>query len=156
MSDEHRNDDKNSKKNGEFKFSLRGYILWTAMLAAVLALMFFRTSPPQGDALDQAQFLKLVHSNQIARGIITYDPQSLFLHKIRGKYYKTDSDGKRVVDSAGKPIELPFVCDGIRLTDKMEEEVFNLGVFETRQPNTMLVGLLYSVGPFLVLGLMVW
>jgi len=156
MSDEHRNDEKNSKKNGEFKFSLRGYILWTAMLAAVLALMFFRTSPPQGDALDQAQFLKLVHSNQIARGTITYDPQSLFLHKIRGKYYKTDSDGKRVVDSAGKPIELPFVCDGIRLTDKMEEEVFNLGVFETRQPNTMLVGLLYSVGPFLVLGLMVW
>jgi len=34
-----RNDEKNSKKNGEFKFSLRGYILWTAMLAAVLALM---------------------------------------------------------------------------------------------------------------------
>ena len=79
MADDHRNDERNGKKNGEFKFSLRGYILWTAMLAAVLALMFFRTSPSQGDPLDQVQFMKLVHSNQISKGVITYDPQSPYL-----------------------------------------------------------------------------
>src|SRR5438445_13364449 len=111
MSDEHRNDDKNSKKNGEFKFSLRGYILWTLMLGAVLALMFFRTSPSPGDQLDQRQLMKLVHSNQIAQGVITYDPQSLFLHKIKGKYYTTEAEGKRVTNNNYKLIEMQLVCD---------------------------------------------
>src|SRR5438552_18757706 len=156
MSDENRNEDKNSKKNGEFKFSLRGYILWTLMLGAVLVLMFFRTSPSPGESLDQIQFMQKVRAKQIAKGIITYDPQSLFLHKIRGKYYKTDSEGSRVLEN-GKPVEVAFVCDpGIRLTEKMEDEVLSSGVFETRQPNTILIGLLYSVGPFLVIGFMVW
>src|SRR5947199_7252384 len=99
MSDENRNDDKNSKKNGEFKFSLRGYILWTAMLGAVLVLMFFRTSPSPGEQLDQIQFMQKVHNKQISKGIITYDPQSPYLRKIRGKYFKTDADGNRVVES---------------------------------------------------------
>src|SRR5439155_21083889 len=137
MSDDNRNEDKNSKKNGEFKFSLRGYILWTAMLGAVLVLMFFRTSPSQGEQLDQIQFMQKVRAKQIVKGIITYDPQSPYLHEIKGRYYKVDADGNKVADN-GKAVEgVPFFAK-VRLTDKMEDEVLSTGVFETRQPNTVL------------------
>ena len=117
MSDENRNSDKNGKKNGEFKFSLRGYILWTAMLGAVLLLMFFKTSgPAQGDPLDQIQFMEKFNNGLITKGKITYDPQSPYLRKIQGKYLKTDSEGHKVMES-GKTVEISFVCDpGIRLT----------------------------------------
>ncbi len=155
MSDENRNDDKNSKKNGEFKFSLRGYILWTAMLGAVLLLMFFKTSgTAPGDGLDQIQFMEKVRSDLIAKGIITYDPQSPYLHEIKGRYYKTDGEGKKVVEN-GKTPEIPFVAKA-RLTEKMEDELLSTGVFETRSPNTVVLGILYTVLPFLVLGLIIW
>jgi len=155
MSDENRNDDKNSKKNGEFKFSLRGYILWTAMLGAVLVLMFFRangTAP--GDMLDQAVFMQKVKSNLIVKGTITYDPQSPYLREVKGKYFKTDGDGNKVMEN-GKAVEIPFVAKP-RMTDKMEQEVLDTGVFEVKQPNTVLLGILYTIFPIVVIGLMIW
>src|SRR5947209_2289742 len=157
MSDENKNSDKNNKKNGEFKFSLRGYILWTAMLGAVLLLMFFKTSgPAQGDALDQTQFMDKFRAHLITKGTITYDPQSPYLRKIKGKYLKADAEGNKILEN-GKPVEVPFVCDpGVRLTEKMEDELLATGVFETRQPNTVLLGILYTVFPILVIGLMIW
>src|ERR1041384_6128083 len=116
MSDENRNDDKNSKKNGEFKFSLRGYILWTAMLGAVLVLMFFRangTAP--GDILAQSDFMQKVKSNLFVKGTITYDPQSPYLRDIKGRFYKTDAEGKKILDKE-KPVEVPFTAK-VRMTD---------------------------------------
>src|ERR1043166_47705 len=154
MADDNRNDDKN-KKNGEFKFSLRGYILWTVMLGAILILMFFKTSgTSQGDLLDQAVFMQKVESNQIARGTITYDPQSPYLREIKGKYFKTDSDGNKILEN-GKAVEIPFVAKP-RLTEKMEDKILATGVFEVKQPNTVLLGILYTVFPFVVIGLMIW
>src|SRR6266481_1782551 len=155
MSDENRNDDKNSKKNGEFKFSLRGYILWTAMLGAVLVLMFFRangTAP--GDLLDQAVFMQKVKSNLIARATITYDPQSPYLRDVKGKYFKTDAEGNKILENL-KPVEVPFVAK-VRMTDKMEQKVLATGVFEVKQPNTVLLGILYTIFPIVVIGLMIW
>jgi len=150
MSDENRNDDKNSKKNGEFKFSLRGYILWTAMLGAVLVLMFFRangTAP--GDMLDQAVFMQKVKSNLIVKGTITYDPQSPYLRDVKGKYFKTDAGGNKILEN-DKPVEVPFVAK-VRMTDKMEQEVLDTGVFEVKQPNTVLLGILYTIFPIVVI-----
>src|SRR5947208_4107212 len=157
MADDHRNDERNGKKNGEFKFSLRGYILWTAMLGAILILMFFKTSgPSQGEQLDQAVFIQKVRAGLISKGTITYDPQSPYLRKIKGKYFKSDAEGNKLLGN-GKPVEVPFVCDpGIRLTDITEQEVLDTGVFEVKQPNTVLLGILYTVFPILVIGLMIW
>jgi len=155
MSDENRNDDKNSKKNGEFKFSLRGYILWTAMLGAVLVLMFFRangTAP--GDTLDQSAFMQKVQSNLIVKGIITYDPQSPYLRDIKGRFFKTDAEGNKILENS-KPAEVPFVAK-VRMTDKMEQKVLATGVFEVKQPNTVLLGILYTIFPIVVIGLMIW
>src|SRR5712691_5700126 len=121
MPDDNRNDEKN-KKSGEFKFSLRGYILWTVMLGAILLLMFFKTSgTSQGEPLDQAVFMDKVKAGLIAKGTITYDPQSPYLRKVKGKYFKTDAEGNKILENL-KPIEVPFVAK-VRMTDKMEQKV---------------------------------
>jgi cell division protease FtsH len=42
------------------------------------------------------------------------------------------------------------------LTDSFEDRVLNSGLFETKAPNTVLLGLVYSLGPILVIGLLIW
>ena len=40
--------------------------------------------------------------------------------------------------------------------EKLEEKLLDSGKFETKQPNTMLLGILYSLFPILVIGLLIW
>ena len=155
MSDENRNND-GGKKSGEFKVPPRTYILWIAILGAIPLLMVFKnssTTPPE--QVTQIEFYRLVESNQIAKGLIIYDPQSPYLHKIRGRYFKTDDEGKRIADEKGKPVEVNFTAEA-RLTDKFEEKILSSGVFDTKQPNTVVLGLVYSLGPILIIGLLIW
>src|SRR5882672_3205275 len=93
MSDENKNrdEDRGGKRNGEFRVPPRTYIIWIAILGAIPLLMVFRnTGPASAELLNQIQFQQKVESNQIARGIIIYDPQSPYLHEVRGWYYRTD------------------------------------------------------------------
>jgi len=155
MSDENKKRDDGGKKNGEFRVPPRTYIIWIAILGAIPLLMVFKgAGPTSGDILTQVQFMQAFSSNQIVQGTIAYDPQSL-LHEIRGKYYKTDKSGVRI-EASGKPPEpVPFVAK-VRLTDQFEDRVLNSGLFETKVPNTVLLGLIYSLGPILVIGLLIW
>ncbi len=156
MSDENRNEDnKNGKKNGEFKVPPRTYILWIAILAAIPLLMVFRNNATtQGEVLSQTQFIQKFESNQIKKGLIIYDPQSPYLHEIRGTFIKTDAHGEPVLEG-GKPAEVAFTTK-VRLPEKLEEKLLYSGAFETKQPNTMLLGIFYSIFPILVIGLLVW
>jgi cell division protease FtsH len=157
MSDDnkHRDEDRGGKKNGEFRVPPRTYIIWIAILGAIPLLMVFKGSgPASADPLTQTQFMQAFESNQIVQGTIAYDPQSL-LHEVRGKYYRADKSGVRL-EAAGKPAEaVPFVAK-VRLTDSFEDRVLNSGLFETKAPNTVLLGLVYSLGPILVIGLLIW
>ncbi len=158
MSDENKNrdEDRGGKKGGEFRVPPRTYLIWIAILGAIPLLMIFKgTGPTTAEPLNQIQFQQKVDSNQIVRGTITYDPQTGWLHEVRGSYYKTDKNGVRVEDGGGKPMEVPFVAK-VRLTEKTEDKLLALGLFETKQPNTMILGLIYSLGPILVIGLLIW
>ncbi len=156
MSDDNRyNGDKRGKRNGDFRVPPRTYLLWIAILLAVPLLMIFRnTANTQGTALTQTQFMQKFESNQITKGLIIYDPQSPFLHEIRGKCIATEPNGEPVLEN-GKPKEIAFTAK-VRLPEKVEEKVLASGLFETKQPNTMLLGLAYSLLPFLVIGLLIW
>jgi cell division protease FtsH len=157
MSDDNKNrdEDRGGKKNGEFRVPPRTYIIWIAILGAIPLLMVFRnTGPVSADPLSQTQFMQAVESNQIVQATIAYDPQSL-LHEVRGKYFRADKAGVRI-EAAGKPAEaVPFVAK-VRLTDKFEDRLLSSGLFETKAPNTVLLGLIYSLGPILVIGLLIW
>jgi cell division protease FtsH len=157
MSDESKHtENKNGKRNGDFKVPPRTYLLWIAIVLAIPLLMIFRNnSGSQAEQLTQTQFIEKVESNLITKGTIIYDPQSPYLHEVRGKYVKTDMAGQPVLDSAGKPAEVNFTTK-IRFTEKFEEKLLFSGKFDIRQPNTMLLGILYSLFPILVIGLLIW
>jgi cell division protease FtsH len=158
MSDDNKNnrdDERGGKKNGEFRVPPRTYIIWIAILGAIPLLMIFKSNgPTSAEPLTQIQFQQKFESNQFARGVIVYDPQSPFLSEVRGEYYQTDSSGRRI-EEGGKPKLVPFVAK-VRLTEKMEDRLIELGVFDVRQPNAVLLGLIYSLGPILVIGLLIW
>ena len=157
MSDDNksRDDDKNGKKTGEFKVPPRTYIIWIAILGAIPLLMLFRNNAGSpGEILTQTQFFQKVDSNLVTKGLIIYDPQSPFLHEVRGNYFKTDAEGNKVLEGA-KAVVVPFVAK-VRLTDKLEDKVLSSGAFETKQPNTVLLGIVYSLFPILLIGLLIW
>ncbi len=157
MSDDNKNrdDDRGGKRNGEFRVPPRTYIIWIAILGAIPLLMVFKSAgPTTAEQLTQIQFQQKVESNQIAGGTIVYDPQSPYMREVRGYYYKTDENGTRVEDG-GKPVRIPFVAK-VRLSDSMEDMLLHRNLFETKQPNTVLLSLVYSLGPILVIGLLIW
>ena len=134
------------RKNGEFKVPPRTYILWIAILGAIPLLMVFKNSgPSQVDRLNQIQFMQLVESNLVTKGVIIYDPQSQWIHEVQGEYKKSDGDKET----------RPFAAR-VRLTDKLVDKLMDAKVFETRQPNTVLLGLIYSLGPILLIGVLIW
>jgi cell division protease FtsH len=156
MSEEKNNGNKNGKKNSEFRVSPRSYLLWIAIVLAIPLLMIFRNqATSQREPLTQAQFIDKVESNLITKGTIIYDPQSPYLHEVQGKYIRTDSTGKPVLDPTGKNVEVAFTAK-VRLPEKFEEKLLFSGKFEIKQPNTMLLGILYSLFPILVIGLLIW
>ncbi len=158
MSDKRPNqdDERNGRKNGEFRVPPRSYIIWIAILGAIPLLLVFKgpsASPIR--LLNQIEFQQLVDSNLVARGTIIYDPQGAYLHEVRGTYYATDEKTGAQILENGKPKEIQFDAK-IRLSDKIEEKLLALGKFETRQPNTFLLGLGYSLLPILLIGLLIY
>lgn len=93
-------DDKNSKKGGEFPVPPRTLVVWIAILGGITLLMLFKDRmPASGDSLTQYAFQQLVESNQIAQATISYSPQSPDLREITGKYTRIENDRK---------VEVPF------------------------------------------------
>ncbi len=149
------NDDDKSKKNGEFKVPPRTWILWIAILGSIPLLMMFRDKAnSQGVNLSQFEFTQKVDSNLISHAVVVLDTQSPYLREISGRYYKTDTEGNKVMDN-GKPVEVPFHTL-VFLTDEKLQTLLSNPIFEPKRPNAMLLGLVYSVFPILVIGLLIW
>ncbi len=141
-------DDGPKKGGGEFRVPPRTYILWIAILGAIPLLMVFKNrGPTQADLLNQIEFTKLVRSNLIVRGKIIYDPQSSYLHDVEGRYKKVLGEGR---------FEERDFRARVRLTEIFENQLLETNVYETKQPNTMVLGLFYSLGPILLIGLLIW
>jgi len=158
MSEENRynDDDKNSRKPGEFKVPPRTWVIWIAIFGGIIMLMLLkdRMETP-GKVLSQYDFLQKVESNHIAEATINYSPQSPLLTEIIGKYYRTDPEGKRIKTVDGKD-ELVAFRTKARLTEKMEDQLYSLPQFEPHEPNTMLLTAIWSVLPILVIATLIW
>jgi cell division protease FtsH len=156
MAQDNKNEDRGGKRGGEFRVPPRTYIIWIAILGAIPLLMVFKNNAPSPVAvLSQVEFQQKVDSNQIAQGTITYDPQSPYLQRVEGKFYKTDASGKRLTENGKLAPPEPFVAK-VRLTEDLENRLLDTGLFETKQPNTVLLGLVYSLGPIVLIGLLIW
>src|SRR6266478_2224926 len=140
-------EDKNPKKGGEFRVPPRTWIVWIAIFGGIILLMLFRDRmETTGDVLTQYQFFQKVESNQIVRATINYSPQSPLLTDISGKYYK---------EEGGHRVEAPFRTKA-RLTEAMENKILALENFEVKEPNTMLLSVVWSVLPIIIIATLIW
>jgi cell division protease FtsH len=152
----HSDDDKSSKKGGEFRVPPRTWIVWIAIFGGIILLMLAkeRMTPPS-EPVSQYNFFQKVDSNLIAHATINYSAQSTFLTEIIGAYYKKDKDGNLIKDASGKPEEFQFHTKA-RLTNKMENKLLALDKIEPREPNTMLLSVMWSILPILIVATLVW
>jgi len=148
-------DEKSSKKGGEFRVPPRTWIVWIAIFGGIILLMLAKEKmTPPSQPLSQHDFFLKVDSNLVARATVNYVAQSAYLREIEGTYYETDRDGNKVIVN-GQPKEVAFRTKA-RLTEKMEDKLFALDKFEAREPNTFLLSLGYQLLIFLGIGLILW
>ena len=147
-------DDK-GRKGGEFKVPPRTYLLWIAIIGLIPLLVIFRQNATnQGQQLSQYEFMQKVTNDLIAKATITLDPQSPFSRDIRGRYYKIDGEAKKVFEN-GKPVEVPFYAQ-VFLTDARLEGLLSGPKFESKRPNALLINLIWSLGPILLVALLIY
>ncbi len=116
-----------------------------SIFGGILLLMLFRDKwESEGEPINQHRFEELLDAGQIVHAAVWYDNQSP-LNQIDGTY--------RVEGNARK--EVPFRTN-VRLTGRLEEKLFNMPQFEARQPNTMVMSVIWSVLPIVVIALLIW
>ena len=146
MSDEKRNSNlpNDKKPPPEVRVPPRTWIIWIAILALTVLLWNLRDrADAKQRELTYKEFIQLVEADQITKGVIRYSPQSPDLREITGRYETTGPGAERS--------EVLFRVK-TRLFEDVEKELLASGKFEQVEPPTLLLGLLYTLLPFLLLG----
>jgi cell division protease FtsH len=149
MSDDNKlnNDEKNPRKGGDFRLNVRTWLGWIVIIGTISLLMVYRRGiEPEGDTLKQYRFQQLVDSNLVTQATVNYGAQSSALNEVTGKYIKVEG---------GNKVETPFKTK-VRLTNKLEDKLSLLEGFEGKEPNTLVLGLLINILPFIILGGLIW
>src|SRR5438094_5810160 len=151
-----RDDEKSPKKGGEFRVPPRTWIVWIAIFGGIILLMLMRERwDSQGENLAQWRFQQLVDSNLISQATLNNSPQNSLLTEIVGKHYIPDKDGNHLKDENGRTKEVLFRTKA-RLSPATEEELFSKPQFKPREPNTMLLSVVWSVLPIIVIATLIW
>jgi len=159
-------DDEPTQKNGDnrgpqkppggLKVPPTTWLAWIVIIGSIAALMLVhRSMGPQSGTITEPDFLQKFASNQIASAVISYNPQTLPLTQISGKYYQADKDGKIKTEN-GKPVEVAFSVEYAYLTEDLMKEFVHSDKIVMTQPNAMLMSALWTIVPFLVIGVLFW
>ena len=149
MADDRNNDNgRNDKKGAEIRVPPRTWLLWIGIIALIpLVWKFHSQVETKYRAPSYVEFMSLVTNNQIVKATINYSPQSPDLREVTGKYL----DKK----PGGETTEVSFK-NTYRLLPEVEKVLYDSGKFEGNQPNTLLLGVVYSLLPFVLFGALVW
>src|SRR2546429_6074063 len=146
--DKHNDNGKNDKKGAEIRVPPRTWLLWIGIIALVpLVWRFHSQAETKYRILSYPDFVQLVQSNLVVQGIIYYDPQYQDVREITGKY--------KAIDNAGSQTEVAFKIE-TPLSPELQEKLLSTGKFKPQKPNTLLLGVLYSLLPFVLFGALVW
>jgi hypothetical protein len=152
--DKARSDDR-GPKTPEFRVTARTYVTWIVILGLIPLIVILRQKRANpGQHLSQHEFIQKLESDLIARATITLDQQSPYLRDIRGRYFKTDAQDRKIVEN-GKPVEVPFFAQ-VFVTDQFLQRLLTRPEFDARRPNTLLVNLIWSLGPILLVALLIY
>ncbi len=147
--DKPRDPGRGDRRPTELRVPPRNWLIWIGILALLPLLWRFHDQmDTRYRTLSYTEFKGLVESNLVVKGVISYNPQSEYLHEITGKYNEPAKEGVAAKEVAFRA--------KIRLLPDLEKKVLESGVFETVEPNTLLLGILYSLLPFLLLAALIW
>src|SRR5881397_542786 len=149
MADDRNNDNgRNDKKGAEIRVPPRTWLLWIGIIALIpLVWKFHNQVETKFRQPSFVEFMSLVTNNLIVKGVINYNPQSPDLREVTGKYLEKKPNGETA--------EVPFK-NSYRLLPDDEKVLLYSGKFESNQPNTLLLGVVYSLLPFVLFGALVW
>ncbi len=152
MADENKfnNDDKDSRKNGDFRVPPKTWIVWIVIFGGILALFLFNkrlTEPSQ--TMQPKDFWAKVDAQQIAQATVNYSPQSP-LYDITGTYYRTEKVGDT---NSEVPVQFQVKTP---LTDKNVEKLEMYPNIVMKEPNTMLLSVMMTLLPILLIGVFIW
>src|SRR5438094_637125 len=149
MADDKHNDGKNEKKGNEIKVPPRTWLLWIGILALIpLLWKFNKNFETKYRVPSHAEFVNLVTNDLIIEGTINYNPQTEHgLNEITGRYWEVKGPNDKV--------EMPFKIK-TRLLPDLEKMLWASGKFKGSEPNTLLLGVIYSLLPFILLAALIW
>src|SRR5216117_1030783 len=149
MADDKHNDGKNEKKGNEIKVPPRTWLLWIGILALIpLLWKFNKNFGTKYRVPSHAEFVNLVTNDLIIEGTINYNPQTEHgLNEITGRYWEVKGPNDKV--------EMPFKIK-TRLLPDLEKMLWASGKFKGSEPNTLLLGVIYSLLPFILLAALIW
>jgi ATP-dependent Zn protease len=110
-----------------------------------LLIVFKNQTEPSAGQISQARFEEFLDSGAIKQAVVNYGSQGA-LNAIVGVYYATN--GASVT-------EVPFRAN-VRLTPRLENQIFSLPQFEPHEPNTVLTSIAVSVLPFVIIAALIW
>jgi len=154
MSDENKinNDDKDSRKNGEFRVPPKTWIVWIVIIGGILALVLFRNQmTPQPDAIKPQEFLSRLDAGLIESAVLNYSPQSP-LYDIVGRYkvLENPADPKSPATTL-KPFHVKMP-----LTDKMLDKLMAYPNVDAKEQNTIVLSVMMTLLPILLIGGFIW
>src|SRR4051812_15127329 len=138
-------DNKETKKGGEFRVPPRTWILWIAIIGAIPLLFLFKDPRENQVPLTQPEFLDLLHANAIKEGVIWFNVQDPLMQDITGKYVPP-----------GKETPAVKFKTQVHLDNKLDEELRESKLFVPKRPNTLMQNMLMGLLPFLLIGLLIW
>src|SRR6266699_356705 len=152
MADDRHNDNgKNEKKGSEIKVPPRTWLLWIGILALIpLLWKFNKNFETKYRVPSHVEFVNLVTNDLIIEGTINYNPQTEHgLNEITGRYWEVKGPGPN------DKVEMPFKIK-TRLLPDLEKMLWASGKFKGSEPNTLLLGVIYSLLPFVLLAALIW
>jgi len=136
--------------NGINKIPVFTLLAWTGIIGAVvlLLLMQHRMTPAPVE-LKQADFLDKFSSSNIITAAVVVNQQNMPLSEISGTCLVFDKESKQMK-------ETPFVVHNFLLTQESQNVLQHSLKVTITSPNILVTNLVWSIAPFLILGVLFW
>jgi len=158
MADEKRPKPDKNGDDDEGRGGARNWIIWLLIFGSLPFLILLREKGPmRASSITYGKFMALIEEGRIEPGAkITFSPQTSDLREISGKSTRVDEQGNVEKDAVtGLPKLFPFRIKTF-LRPETVERLLDGGKFETEEPNTLLVSLLFTLLPFLLVAAFIY
>ena len=146
------NDDKESRKNGEFRVPPKTWIVWIIIIGGILALVLFNKHMAEpSTAIQPSDFLAKLDAGLIDSATLNQSPQSS-LYDITGKYKQLEKSGDA---NANTETLVPFHVK-MPVTDKMLDKILATKNVDVKEQNTIVLSVMMTLLPILLIGAFIW